>query len=236
MADFSQIEPSGARPFGYNGEGRGSGCSPDHGRPSTALPGESTVTDLTARPMVRQGPASLYRLFGADGSLLYVGIAGNPGRRFEQHSKDKPWWSDVASVRLEHFPDRALAVAAEAMAIRVECPIHNVIHNRGRAVPPPNGEAMPEDRDRLSSVDDQPLTSTSLVGSYFHSRVDGKIKWQGCVVGEPSPGIYLVETFSWLMGDSCDQQLVSISDMAGWSFYDSAEWMQNAYRRHEKAS
>jgi len=78
--------------------------------------------------MTDQIPTSLYRLFGADDELLYVGVAGNPGRRFEQHRKDKPWWGEVITVTLEHFPTRPDALAAEVTAIEEERPRYNVVH------------------------------------------------------------------------------------------------------------
>jgi hypothetical protein len=81
--------------------------------------------------------------------------------------------------------------------------------------------------DRLSKVDSQELRPDSLVGTYFHS--DAERGWQGCIVAEPAPGIYLVETFSWIVGDSHDQSLVRIEDMLGWHFYDDHEWMNNSY-------
>lgn len=81
--------------------------------------------------------------------------------------------------------------------------------------------------DRLSSVTDLPFDPRSLVGSFFLS--DHRLGWQGCVVAEPAPGLFLVETFDWLIGTSCDQQLVPIADMSGWTFYDTGEWMANAY-------
>src|SRR5262245_33047496 len=82
--------------------------------------------------------------------------------------------------------------------------------------------------DRLSSAGQQLLSSDSLVGSFFHS--DSARGWQGCVVGEATPGVYLVELFSWLAGDSTHQKLVRLEDMTGWQFYDTAEWMNNAYQ------
>ena len=69
----------------------------------------------------------------------------------------------------------------------------------------------------------------SLVGSFFHS--DAERGWQGCVVAEPAPGIYLVERFEWLVGGSSDQTLVRIEDMLGWQFYDDQEWMKNSYEK-----
>lgn len=82
--------------------------------------------------MTDSSPTTLYRLYNADGGLLYVGIAGNPGRRFEQHRQDKPWWGSVANIRLEHFPTRDAASEAELKAIRTEHPQHNIV---GREMP-----------------------------------------------------------------------------------------------------
>lgn len=70
---------------------------------------------------------SLYRLFAEDGALLYVGIAGNPGRRFEQHRSDKPWWGHVALTTVEHYRSRESAMVAELAAIRSEHPRHNIM-------------------------------------------------------------------------------------------------------------
>ena len=49
------------------------------------------------------------------------------------------------------------------------------------------------------------------------------------MVAEPAPGIYLVELFEWLTGSSHWQRLARIEDMADWTFYDYADWMQNTY-------
>jgi predicted GIY-YIG superfamily endonuclease len=73
-------------------------------------------------------PTTLYRFRDSQGRLLYVGISGNPGRRFHQHSKDKPWWSQVASSTMEHFFTRDDAERAERAAIVEERPLYNVVH------------------------------------------------------------------------------------------------------------
>jgi predicted GIY-YIG superfamily endonuclease len=75
-------------------------------------------------------PTTLYRFYDAAGRLLYVGIAGNPGRRFNEHSRDKAWWSQVARSSMEHFATREEALWAEEVAIKVEQPAYNVVHNR----------------------------------------------------------------------------------------------------------
>lgn len=86
--------------------------------------------------------------------------------------------------------------------------------------------------DRLSAVLDTPFDPASLVGSYFLTDADRG--WQGCVVAEPSPGVYLVETFSWLHGGSHSQALVRLEEMAGWTFFDDAEWLRNTTSEIER--
>jgi hypothetical protein len=68
---------------------------------------------------------TLYRAFNANGDLLYVGIAGNLGRRLKEHGA-KLWWEEVTSLTTEHFRSRYAASAAEAVAIRAELPRYNV--------------------------------------------------------------------------------------------------------------
>lgn len=82
-------------------------------------------------------------------------------------------------------------------------------------------------RNRLTSVAAQPVTTDSLVGSFFHANAERG--WQGCVVAQPMPGFYLVELFGWGAADSPGQQVVHIEDMREWTFYDTAEWMNRVY-------
>lgn len=79
---------------------------------------------------------ALYRFHDAAGQLLYVGLTSNPGRRFAQHASDKPWWTEVATVRIETFPDRASVALAERVAIQAERPRYNVVHARPTGSPP----------------------------------------------------------------------------------------------------
>lgn len=72
---------------------------------------------------------ALYRFFGGDGQLLYVGITDRPGRRWETHMRRKPWWLDVQRQELEWHPDRETAMAAEVAAILNECPRYNLRHS-----------------------------------------------------------------------------------------------------------
>ncbi|MFE7899204.1 GIY-YIG nuclease family protein [Streptomyces sp. NPDC057424] len=78
-------------------------------------------------------PTALYRLRDDADVLLYVGITDNLERRYKDHAKDKPWWTEVAARSVEWFPTRNHAVAAEAIAIRAEQPRYNVHHNSAAA-------------------------------------------------------------------------------------------------------
>lgn len=88
---------------------------------------------------------ALYRLYTDGGQLLYVGITVDPGARFAQHRASKAWWHDVAGISIERYPDRRTAFAAEARAIEVENPLHNVVRpslaNKRRAAPSPRPPA-----------------------------------------------------------------------------------------------
>lgn len=89
--------------------------------------------------------------------------------------------------------------------------------------------ANAEKKHRTDALENRELSPDSLVGSYFLGN-DTK-QWQGVVVAEPAPGIYLVERFSRLVPGSIEQILVRIEDMMDWHFYDDADWMSNAYRQ-----
>lgn len=69
---------------------------------------------------------ALYRLFGADGALLYVGITNAPEIRWKAHSHKKPWWPEVTEKTVMWFDDRTAAATAEARAIRLEVPRWNI--------------------------------------------------------------------------------------------------------------
>jgi hypothetical protein len=67
----------------------------------------------------------VYRMFAADGALLYVGRTVNFSQRRQDH-RLKPWWPAVASITKEWHPTAAAAALAELRAIRSELPLHNI--------------------------------------------------------------------------------------------------------------
>jgi len=69
----------------------------------------------------------VYRLYAADGTLLYVGSTGNLLGRLGSHAADKIWASRVVSVRVEAFTERDAALQAEREAVRREKPAQNSV-------------------------------------------------------------------------------------------------------------
>lgn len=72
----------------------------------------------------------LYRMYGRDNVLLYVGISGHAGARATQHAEDKPWWPQVVRIDIEHLScDRDQLLAYEKRCIQTEKPVYNIQHN-----------------------------------------------------------------------------------------------------------
>lgn len=75
--------------------------------------------------ITRQLPVFVYRLYDADGLLLYVGISSDLADRFGTHAGNKWWWPDVARRTAEGYSTREEALTAEDEAIRTEAPLFN---------------------------------------------------------------------------------------------------------------
>lgn len=68
---------------------------------------------------------ALYRLYDADGELLYIGISRKPEKRFEQHAACKNWWHLVARKVISSCPTEEAALRAEEAAITAEQPLYD---------------------------------------------------------------------------------------------------------------
>lgn len=79
-------------------------------------------------------PAAVYRLYAADGTLLYIGSAYDPDRRCKSHH-GKHWWPLVARRTVEWQGNRSRAYTAEAAAIKAERPVHNLMCKPGYQAP-----------------------------------------------------------------------------------------------------
>jgi hypothetical protein len=68
-------------------------------------------------------PHTVYRMYAADGELLYIGCTHNPTIRMQRH----PVWllARTASITFEWHPDRDTGRAAETRAIHTENPALN---------------------------------------------------------------------------------------------------------------
>lgn len=110
---------------------------------------------------------------------------------------------------------------AEKVAIKNEKPLHNQVHNKNSAdVAPSLG---PKGWGKLSG----------LVAKFFHTtrtcNCGSRVAcWQGRIIDEPAPYILLIELFSWLDGEPCGQELISVRDFMDKSplLYDSAKDMR----------
>lgn len=80
---------------------------------------------------------ALYRFYGADKDLLYIGVTNDLGIRWHSHAKKKSWWPEVQHLAADWHPSRREALRAEANAITAEHPRHNVGHNREPSRPRP---------------------------------------------------------------------------------------------------
>lgn len=101
----------------------------------TIAAGRLPVPTEAARAVLESSPHVLYRGWGHAGELVYVGISNDFDRRVAEHVRDEDWWrSEVARVTVDdwdHYPNRMLALTAEAVAIRDEQPLRNRALNQG---------------------------------------------------------------------------------------------------------
>lgn len=95
-------------------------------------------------------------------------------------------------------------------------------------------------RNRKDYVSKCELSPETLVGSWFHTVEDDVIVWQGIVVAEPQPGVYLLHVDTLEPGARNVQCLVGLEKMvdegkeddegtSAWRFFDTEEQARSAY-------
>lgn len=110
------------------------------------------MTDRHDIPVVNP-PEILYRLKGANGELLYVGITRDWPSRMKQHQADKLWWPDVRNIELVYVDGtRPQIEAIEKAVIKAEQPRFNKVHNERRMTLPDST------RERVVAAALAPLT------------------------------------------------------------------------------
>lgn len=85
----------------------------------------------------------------------------------------------------------------------------------------------------MKKVTQEQHDNLNLVGKFFHS-VDGKggLRWQGTILSEPSPDMFLVQLFDWVMGQPSIQKLIPINEMNDWIFYSTHDEWVDAGDKH----
>jgi len=167
---------------------------------------------------------SVYSAYDAAGSLIYVGISGNWGRRWAQHAERSEFFRLVVRLEIENLPSRAEALVREADLIAQRSPRFNV---RGGHTPPAS----------CGPVGEPP--GDGFVGLFFHSiNTGGEVEWQGRITRELPGEHYLVQLYDWMMGDPSLKRIVPLSDMTAWRFYDSADewrhWYEHVYSPRQR--
>ena len=84
---------------------------------------------------LRNDPHYVYRLYDAEGDLLYIGCTVSPRQRRHGHMQSSPWFKDVDTFRLTIYPNRPHAMRVEREAIYTEDPRYNVHGRRLWVVP-----------------------------------------------------------------------------------------------------
>jgi predicted GIY-YIG superfamily endonuclease len=141
------------------------------------------------------GGTAVYRFFDLSGDLLYVGIAGNLGQRWQEHSSSKAWYADIHSMTAVWYRTRELAIAAESEAIVDEMPRYNEAGNpnprqrpRLRSARRRRPRATPEVLKaraayRKSVRDGKPLSDRALGAMFGHARTWGAKRIKECNAG-----------------------------------------------------
>lgn len=70
----------------------------------------------------------VYRCFGSDGGLLYIGCTIAKSSRFRAHERLTKWWSEVTKIETVEYAEVTGARVAERHAIRTEHPRYNRMH------------------------------------------------------------------------------------------------------------
>lgn len=92
-------------------------------RPSDRVPARNRYRSKhpSAQALAEQ-PTALYRLWGDDGELLWIGITAHLRNRMYMHKQRRP---ETTSLSMELFPNRDAALAAEYEALAKEKPRDN---------------------------------------------------------------------------------------------------------------
>jgi hypothetical protein len=116
----------------------------------------------------------LYRFYGDDDALLYIGMTKNPLSRLNDHARGKDWFGEVVRVSIEHFPSRYELQEAEKRAICSENPAFNIAYLKRSTPPAPRWDEPPPhmrwteaEWDEYSSKEGWPILKVSDLAAYI---------------------------------------------------------------------
>jgi hypothetical protein len=109
----------------------------------------------------------VYRCYGEDGHLLYVGETGDLGKRLARHAKTL-WFTQVRGITLEWYADEVDALNAERRAIHVEHPKYNKQHRQKTHAQ----AARPAPRGRRRTAPRRPATASGDKGASKQRALD----------------------------------------------------------------
>jgi hypothetical protein len=92
--------------------------------------------------------AFVYRIYGTEDALLYVGLTANVDARLSGH-RQKSWWPEVERVEVDEFRNRGEAAIAEITAIYEEEPKYNAPLVNGTGPAKREGSGRPIGRPKL---------------------------------------------------------------------------------------
>ena len=123
---------------------------------------------------------SLYRYFDDLGRLLYVGITARSSTRLLQHAAQSDWWPLVRRSTIEHFPNRASAIATELRVIREESPLYNIVGQESPRRAPARGTGLgPRESGRIGGLTawsrNDPETMVGPANRGFRMRFDNLV-------------------------------------------------------------
>ena len=139
---------------------------------------------MVSAPERKEMTCQLYRHFGENDELLYVGISLATVVRLSQH-KESPWFYQIKRVEIEQCSDRQEALAKETLAIKSENPKYNKMHSLNREKPKPLREQAAvtptsepdfpiDDRNFYVSEADQVILEQSAIAFFRAIMATGK--------------------------------------------------------------
>jgi hypothetical protein len=102
-------------------------------------------------------------------------------------------------------------------------------------VGPGEPEEVVKSRKEFVTADEFSFNPATLVGSWFHRLENDLMVWQGVIVAEPQPGVYLAQIDRLDLGAENVQRLVTMAQLTAdedgydWRFYDTEAEAKSAY-------